>query len=90
MSPISEAFQISIISIAIVFTSLLIFSFLIQMMGNYFQRLAKSPVQSVSKKTESSIEKQKIAAIMTVFQEEFKDQLAEIKISRADGREKRT
>lgn len=87
MSLISEAIQISIVSIGVVFVSLLLFSFLIQMMGNYFQRLPKSPVQPVLKKTESSIEKQKVAAIMTVFQEEFKDKLVEIKISRGDGKE---
>lgn len=87
MSLISEAIQISIVSIGVVFVSLLLFSFLIQMMGHYFQRLPKSPVQTVLQKTESSIEKQKVAAIMTVFQEEFKDKLVEIKISRGDGKE---
>ncbi len=92
MSPFSEAIQISIISVGIVFTTLLVFSFLIQFMGNYFQRINKQSIQSVSQREaplmgESLVDKKKIAAIMTVFQEEYGDKLAEIQISRVNGKE---
>lgn len=92
MAQFGEALQISIISIAIVFASLLVFSFLIQLMGSYFQRAEEEkkriestqPVKQVGSATKANslMERKKIAAIMTVFQEEFGDQIAEIKISR--------
>lgn len=92
MSQLGEAIQISIISIGIVFSSLLIFSLLIQLMGNYFKKANLKTAQVAADKTaisheRSLLEKKKIAAIMALFQEEFGDQLAEIKISRVNRKE---
>ncbi|AZR72465.1 hypothetical protein BBF96_03150 [Anoxybacter fermentans] len=81
MAHFNEALQISIISIGIVFASLLVFSFLIQIMGSYFQRIDMKDDQS------ALLERKKIAAIMTAFQEEFGDRIVEIKISRINRKE---
>ncbi|MCK4258929.1 MAG: hypothetical protein KAX49_08125 [Halanaerobiales bacterium] len=76
MTVLSEAIQISIICIGIVFASLLVFCFLIQLMGSYFQKSAIRETRSTSN------DRKKVAAIITAFHEEFGDQIAEIKISR--------
>ena len=95
MAQLNEAFQISIVCIGIVFACLIFFNVLIQLMGSYFQRTEETKKsQSVSVKSPveetadvSTADKRKIAAIMTAFQEEFGDRIADIQISRVNRKE---
>ncbi len=86
MNLLREGVQISLISISIVFASLLVFNVLLSLMGNFFQRVGHSRI--AEREGQSSFhtiqkitaDQRKITAIMAVIREEIGDHKAEIKI----------